>query len=81
MDATVKKRKNIDLNEKTFRTLSMRAVSNGTNLKSFIEKTLDEVAENIEEGTLYDYLIKHDKEATEYLSDEEQKEFEKEMGL
>lgn len=39
------KRKNIDLNPNTFRTLSIMAASKGTNLKHFIEDILDKVAE------------------------------------
>jgi len=38
------KRKIIDLKPETFRSLSIMAAKQGTNLKHFIETTLDEIA-------------------------------------
>ena len=43
---TPSKRKIIDLNEDTFKTLSIMAIQKGTNLKKYIEDVLNELAEN-----------------------------------
>ncbi len=75
------KREGIDLKEGTFKILSLKAVEQGTNLKAYIEKSLDELAENIEEAGLYQYLKnKYPIGEDDYLSDDEQNAFEKEMG-
>lgn len=76
-----KKRKIIDLDERTFKILSVKAASTGTNLKSLIEKTLTSVAENIEEAELYSFLVKSDLEGKEYLNPEEKKGFENWLGI
>ena len=52
------KRKIINLNDDTFKTLSIMAIQHGTNLKNFIETTLDKIAENYDDEKLYAYLIK-----------------------
>ncbi|WP_167616936.1 hypothetical protein [Maribellus sediminis] len=76
-----KKRKVIDLDENTFRILSIRAAAKGTNLKNLIENSLKSMADNLEDSELYSYLLDVDPEGKEYLNKAEQQAFEKEMGL
>ena len=47
------KRKIINLDETTFKTLSIMAIEEGTNLKNYIEKLLSEIADNYEDSNLY----------------------------
>ena len=63
MEATVRKstkpamrRKVIDIKPDTFRGLSVIAASRGTNLKRFIERSLDELVESYDDATIYRYL-------------------------
>ena len=44
------KRKIIDLDDTTFKTLSIMAIEEGTNLKNYIEKVLSEIADNFEDS-------------------------------
>ncbi len=76
-----KKRKIIDLDEHTFRILSINAAAKGTNLKALIEKSLRDIAEDMENSDLYAYLLKNDPDGKVYLDEKEQAAFEKEMGL
>ena len=55
---TPTKRKIIDLNEDTFKTLSIMAIQKGTNLKKYIEDVLNDLAENYEDANLYAKLSK-----------------------
>lgn len=75
------KRKNIDIKAETFRTLSIRAAEQGTNLKKYIETLLDKMAEEEEDLLLYNKYVKNDSECREFLNKEEQTAFEKEIGL
>ena len=75
------KRKIIDLNEDTFKTLSIMAIQNGTNLKKYIEDVLDEMAEDYEDAKLYAKLSKEHPEGLIPVSKEEQEEFEKWLGV
>ena len=89
MEATVRKstakqtmrRKVIDIKPDTFRGLSVIAASRGTNLKKFIENSLDEIVESYDDAAVYRYLQQTDPEGMEMLSDEEQAAFEKKYGL
>lgn len=89
MEATVRKttskpamrRKVIDIKPDTFRGLSVIAASRGTNLKKFIESSLDEIVESYDDAAIYRYLQQTDPEGMEMLSDEEQAAFEKKYGL
>lgn len=89
MEATVRKstakspmrRKVIDIKPDTFRGLSVIAASRGTNLKKFIESSLDELVESYDDAAVYRYLQQTDPEGMEMLSDEEQAAFEKKYGL
>lgn len=76
-----RKRKIIDLNEDTFKVLSIKAAEEGTNLKALIEKSLDELAENIRDSQLYSYLLRTYPEGKEIVSNKEKEEFESWLGL
>ncbi|MDR1369947.1 MAG: hypothetical protein LBJ72_07450 [Dysgonamonadaceae bacterium] len=79
--AVVKKRKVIDLDEQTFRILSIKAASTGTNLKVLIEKVLSNIAENIEDADMYKFLIQKDLDGKKILNKEEQSTFENWLGI
>ncbi len=89
MEATVRNanskpalhRKVIDIKSDTFRGLSVIAASRGTNLKRFIESSLDELVESYDDAAVYRYLQQTDPDGMEMLSDEEQEAFEKKYGL
>ncbi len=78
---TPSKRKIIDLNEDTFKTLSIMAIQKGTNLKNYIEGVLNELAEDYEDAKLYAKLSKEHPEGLTPVSKEEQEEFEKWLGV
>lgn len=71
------KRKIIDLNENTFKTLSIMAIQKGTNLKNYIEELLNDIAEDYEDTKIYARLSKEQPEGHIPVSKEEQEEFEK----
>ncbi len=75
------RRKVIDIKPATFRGLSVIAASRGTNLKHFIESSLDEIVEAYDDAAVYKYLQQTDPEGMEMLSEEEQAAFEKKYGL
>jgi hypothetical protein len=77
----IKKRKVIDLDEQTFRILSIKAASTGTNLKVLIERMLSNMAENIEDADLYKFLIQTDPDGKKILNKEEQDAFENWLGI
>ena len=79
--SSVRKRKIIDLDEKTFKVLSVKAAEEGTNLKALIENSLEKLAENIQDSELYSYLVKTFPEGKEVLKGKEKEEFEKWLGL
>ena len=89
MEATVRnstskstlRRKVIDIKPDTFRGLSVIAASRGTNLKNFIESSLDELVESYDDGAVYRYLRHTDPEGLEMVSEDEKQEFEKRLGL
>lgn len=76
-----KRRKNIDIPEKTFRFLSVKAAAKGTNLKNYIEELLIKEAEDIEDSDLYMYLSSTRPEGKVMLNTQEKKEFEEWLGL
>jgi len=83
MDTTsvpVKRRKNIDLQENTFRALSVLAAANGKNLKTYIENILNEEARLLEEEEVYHVLLKN-QETQEIISTEEKANLEEWLGL
>jgi len=74
---TQSKRKIIDLNENTFKTLSIMAIQKGTNLKKYIEDVLNELAENYEDAKLYAKLGKEHHAGNIMLNEQEKADFEK----
>ena len=70
------KRKIIDLDENTFKTLSIMAIQKGTNLKNYIEELLNEIAEDYEDAKIYAKLSKERPEGLIPVSKKEQEEFE-----
>ena len=75
------KRKVIDIKPDTFRGLSVIAASRGTNLKHFIETSLDEIVEAYDDAAIYRYLRQTDPEGLEMVSEEEKEAFEESLGL
>jgi len=76
-----RKRKIIDLDEKTFRILSVKAAEEGTNLKVLIETELNKLAENIQDSELYSYLLRTYPEGKGIVRGKEKEEFEIWLGL
>ncbi|MBO5631327.1 MAG: hypothetical protein J5965_19850 [Aeriscardovia sp.] len=75
------RRKVTNIKPNTFRALSVIAASRGTNLKHFIESSLNELVESYDDAAIYRYLRQTDPEGMEMLCDEEQAAFEKKYGL
>ena len=73
------RRKVIDIKPDTFRGLSVIAASRGTNLKKFIESSLDELVESYDDAAVYRYLQQTDPEGMEMVSEEEKNIFLKEL--
>ncbi len=71
-----RKRKLIDIKEPTFRALSIQATLNGDNLKSFIEKELDKLAESIADNQAYRSLLASEPDGQVLLSKKEKDDFE-----
>ena len=78
---TPSKRKIINLDETTFKTLSIMAVEEGTNLKNYIEKLLSEIADNYEDAKLYAKLSKERPEGHVMLNAQEKADFENWLGV
>lgn len=76
LTAPTKKRKVIDIDHDTFRTLSMLAVEQGTNLKAYIEGVLRAIAEDYDDSKTYAWLLKNDPEIKQRVSAEEKMAFE-----
>lgn len=75
-ESHTKKRKNIDLQDDTFRALSILAAANGKNLKAFIEDLLIDEAKMLDEEIIYMEFLR-DPESQEFISAEEKNSFEK----
>jgi macrodomain Ter protein organizer (MatP/YcbG family) len=75
--AVMRFRKNIDLKYDTKQTLSLQAVQNGMNLKSYIELMLDRLAEIEEDRVLA--MLSNISDAQMALSGEELTAFEYEL--
>ena len=78
---TPSKRKIINLDETTFKTLSIMAVEEGTNLKNYIEKLLSDIADNYEDAKLYAKLSKERPEGLVMLNAQEKADFEDWLGV
>lgn len=81
VSVTPSKRKIIDLNEDTFKTLSIMAIQKGTNLKKYIEDVLNELAENYEDAKLYAKLSKENPDGNIMLNEQEKADFENWLGV
>lgn len=83
MDATIptNKRKIIDLKDDTFRSLSMMAAQQGTNLKRLIENLLDRTAEEYDDTAMYRMLSEKRPEGKVKLNPQEKKDFENWLGV
>lgn len=75
------KRKIIDLDENTFKTLSIMAIENGTNLKRYIEELLSSIADNHEDARIYASLTKERPEGQTILNEQEKADLEKWLGV
>jgi hypothetical protein len=80
-EPTNKKRKVIDLDEHTFRILSIKAAAKGTNLKALIERSLKGMADDTEDAEMYAYLVKTRPEGQEMITDKEKEDFENWLDL
>ena len=75
------KRKIINLDEETFKTLSIMAIEEGTNLKNYIEKVLSDIADNYQDSKLYAKLSKERPEGHIILNQQEKTDFENWLGV
>ena len=75
------KRKIINIDEATFKTLSIMAIEDGTNLKNYIEHLLSDIADNYEDARLYAKLSKERPEGHVMLNEQEKEDFEKWLGV
>lgn len=78
---TPSKRKIIDLDENTFKTLSIMAIERGTNLKNYIEGVLADIADNYEDARIYAKLSKERPEGQTILNGQEKADFENWLGV
>ena len=74
-------RKLIDIPEDVFRTLSVKAAAMGTSLKKLIEEIIIREAEDMDDAEVYKYLVATRREGKVMLSESEQDEFERKMGI
>ena len=75
------KRKIIDLDDTTFKTLSIMAIEEGTNLKNYIERLLSDIAESYEDSKLYAKLSKERPEGHVILNQQEKTDFKDWLGV
>ena len=75
------RRKLIDIPEDVFTTLSMKATAMGMNLKKYIEHLLIQEAEEMDDAEVYRYLLSTRPEGKVMLTETEQDELERKMGL
>ena len=83
MDTTISttRRKIIDIPEDVFRYLSIKAASNGTNLKRYIENLLKKDVEDMDDNAAYAYLSKEKPDGHIMVGKEEKKDFEKWLNV
>ena len=85
MDTTLRKparrRKVIDLSPKAYQSLTDMAADHGTDLKHFIESSLEEMAENYDDAETYTYLLQSHPEGTDMVCEEDGLKFEQWLGL
>ena len=76
-----KRRKSIELSPYTLGILSNAASKQGTTTKRFIEKSLVELAEDLDDAATYARLCEAEPEGLETASEEEQAKFREWLGL
>ena len=81
LEKTLEHRKVIDIKPETFRGLSIIAASRGSNLKRFIENSLDELVEAYDDAAVYKYLCQTQPDGHKMADDKEKAEFENWLGL
>lgn len=74
-------RKLIDIPEFAFSALSVKAATMGTSLKRLIEEILVREANDMDDADIYRYLVSSRPEGKIMISEEEQADFEKQMGI
>ena len=74
-------RKLIDIPDEVFKTLNIKAAAMGTNLKKLIEDIVAQEASDMEDAEVYRYLVSTRPEGQEMLSEVEQEDFERLMGI
>lgn len=74
-------RKLIDIPDNVFSALNIRAAAMGTSLKKLIEDILVREVDEMDDAIIYKYLVATKPEGKVMLSDKEQEEFEKTMGI
>lgn len=79
--SNVSHRKLIDIPEEVFRTLTIKAATMGTSLKKLIEDILIREAEDMDDAEIYKYLVATRPNGKVMLTETEQEEFERKMGL
>lgn len=75
------RKKIIDLKEDTFKSLSVMAARQGTNLKRLIESLLDKTAQEYDESEEYRYLSEKYPDGKVMLDKKERKEFMDWLGV
>lgn len=78
---TATRKKIIDIPESVFRTLTIKSAAKGTNLKNYIENLVIRDAEDLEDAKDYAFLCKNNPEGNIPLDEEQQKAFEKFLGV
>ena len=71
----------IDIPDEVFKTLNIKAAAMGTNLKKLIEDIISQEASDMEDAEVYRYLVSTRPEGQEVLSEQEQEDFERLMGI
>ena len=74
-------RKLIDIPDDVFKTLNLKVAAMDTNLKRLIEDMVIQEASDMEDTEVYRYLVSTRPEGQEMLSEEEQNDFERRMGI
>lgn len=74
-------RKLIDIPDDAFKALSLKATSEGTNLKNYIEKLLIEIAAELPDAKAYQQLEASRPDGHVMLAAEEQVEFQRRHGI
>lgn len=77
----VSHRKLIDIPEDVFKTLTIKAATMGTSLKKLIEDILIREADEMDDAEVYKYLASSCPDGKVMLSENEQDEFERKMGI